>query len=285
MAMNLFDKIAKQMDKNAKIALASRIGGKDFKANKIDKKLNENIKYFVDNSHPVIRVHKDAYDKINIDGKFKNAFEKGNLNTWNADALQKSRKPTENYIFGKLKDSERPIYGTMEPNNLNKTELDKIDIYNIDNMFNEDYGNIKFYPKKDNVVNRSTFTEGDSEFNEVLPFALNTNNLGVLDNVENHFGKYKQYEKMEGEIDDLFSNLKRGAVGNQRYFETQIFGGLPLSDIERVDIPAYYVEKPKNKKDVISKQQAIDYANQYGYQLNLTNDWGTILECLANCPE
>lgn len=197
-----------------------------------------------------IQINKEALEKVLEQGRVKSAFES------RADAPEAYMKPymdqrlrieTENMgIPAEISDSMRPIYGLT----LGDASM---------------YGTIRI-TVKDSVKGRMTMTKGDS-FAGQNPVSM----MKVLE------GKADANELVQAtslsELQDLANSVERAVQGagndplanfikpKNLYWETQIHGGLSLSDIKKITIDT----RDKFSQEVLIpllKEKGVEYEVQ-----------------------
>lgn len=168
----------------------------------------------VDKSLPTVRVSPTVLSKIvNGDGRFKTQFETG---TSGGMFSPGGRKKVENELFGAPNDmdaKERPIYGLLDDLN-GQTDRGGW------------YGSVKVRLRKASVWDRSTVTIGDS-----------------LDYRAPGMKVWDPDTRVTGE--DILAAKHISQVHKGSYTEFQVFGGVSLGDVERVDVQQSDISGPE----------------------------------------
>lgn len=231
---------------------------------------------------PVIRTDAEGMQGIFNTGRFKNYLETGKTNggTGFADAGT-GRRYVEDKLYGSFDDdSQRPIYGYMESHYSNPTNPNPEEIRTRTKGSFSDYGNVKFYPKRDFTRKNSTYTLGDSQFGQVYPGRWDYDDWQAIGArfIGSDGGKMRVTPP--GTFGWKLDRLERAK--DPRHLdssgaELQYPGGITMNDIESVSIP--------EGLDESIKQAAIEAANKYGFRLDENDIREIVTRCLANCIE
>lgn len=187
---------------------------------------------------------KNVYDILES-GRFKSQIESGHSNgVLDID----KRKSVANQLFAygeelNIKNNEYEIYGYLD--NSPRAGM---------------YGNCRIVFKKENLIDRTTFTVGDSlEMYEAGadPFATLVNKPDIVsygtrqfsDSVPNAPQRLKEIQR------DFGSLKENGYLSDGNYLELQFHGGVTINDIEYIqvsksDAKASEIEKIANEKGV-----------------------------------
>jgi hypothetical protein len=192
----------------------------------------------------------DAYSFAKIigskDPKFKTQFETAKSNGHYDPTTRRAGEARSQSVPISVSDSKRPIYGYLSTDDFDDSIV-------IDGV--EQYGEIRFV-LKDSLKERSTMTVGDSLNRKSMPMKLNKT-PSVSDVI-----RASQFTLRNGEDD--WSGAEDWA--DKDYFETQIFGGVSMKDVEKIYIPesnSYYKDIIKDK-DFSSKFPDIEIIPYYG---------------------
>lgn len=183
-------------------------------AEELDKLFKEIKKLMEDpNNEVAIRVKLEDLEEILKSGKIVNGFEINKIHNF----IEARRRETEKDLFGIPEDAKsnvRPIYGY-----LSNEELEN----GMTGVKVAMYGDIKIV--LDNKVKKnSTITIGDSLDKSSLVYP----------------SKLTDMKLYSGYIGDYLDIKENGLRGLYTYPEIQIFGGIKLKDIYRIEIPKKY---------------------------------------------
>ena len=151
------------------------------------------------------------------DPKFKTQFEIAKSNGHYNPTIRRAGEARSQSIPVSVNDTERPIYGYLSYDDFDES---------ITTRGVEQYGEIRFV-LKDSLKERSTMTVGDSLNTGAIPMKLgktpSTSDV-IKASVVQVRGNPGQWSGSEDWAD-------------RDYFETQIFGGVSLKDVEKMYIP------------------------------------------------
>lgn len=168
----------------------------------------------LEDAQPTVRVSPRVLSLItNGDGRFKTQFETG---TSNGLFSPEGRKKVEKDLFGApydLPDNQRPIYGLLDGSH-GQTDRGRW------------YGSVKVRLKKDRIKDRTTISIGDSLDYGAAGMRITDPDTTVVP-------------------DDILSANDISKIHERSYTEFQVFGGVTLGDVERVDIVQYDISGPE----------------------------------------
>ena len=202
--------------------------------------VDESFRNFLEEAKVMLQVNLRPLKAILESGRIKNTFDDDAIDFVGSDApdyYRQTRRNTEERKFGIRQEglaNERPIYAYLESPQYLKSapELNEAE------MFGEARIVIK-----DEVKKRATVTIGDSlytEDNQPTPLLAPTTSC---------YGQEIKSITHEGGAvaDTIVNNAELGKT----YLETQIFGGVSLSDIEFVFLPAFAFERYPELYDML----------------------------------
>jgi hypothetical protein len=168
-----------------------------------------------------IAMDADSFEEMMSSGdpRFKTQFEIADSNGMYAPTVRLNGEARGQLIPVNVDASERPIYGysSLDDSDENITS---------DGVFQ--YGEIRFV-LKDSVKDRTTMTIGDSLQTGAIPMRMNKTPK-VSDVIKATDGQIVSAIKTGYEFDSA-------EFTEDNYFETQIFGGVSLKDIEKIYVP------------------------------------------------
>jgi hypothetical protein len=174
----------------------------------------------------------DVMDAILADGRFKSQFET-HTSMGLLDNDRRASVEAELFGFGKkhIKDSDRPIYGTLQsPWDPQKDQGD--------DMANN-YGNV-IVRLKPEVKDRATFTADDSLGKQYVPSRVKDPQLAsFIEKYEMSGGPTEDNaQTMSSRLGHLASAVTVSHLGSS-YVEAQVHGGVKASDISDIWIPTH----------------------------------------------
>lgn len=182
-----------------------------------------------------IRVTSTELDKIIEEGRFKSLNELSPKDYQPDLRYRQSRSELENDKWGVPKDAPQPIYGYLDTEDTDYTEL-------VNN-----YGDIQVN-LKESIASRTTITAGDSLNGKTIPIELSelqgktTNPLHVAG-----ASTFSTQSKL----------FYRDSKPTFDYWEAQIHGGVSLKDIKSVDIRSQKGYAPPVSKKTIETLKGI----------------------------
>lgn len=205
--------------------LAAGFDSPEYKTNLATSK--KDLSNLVQNGDITVAVNSQTFEKVVADGRFKNQFETKTSGGWNSvNDRQRWEAASQDVPFD-VKNSERPVYGYLTNNTSSESGTGWAEIGSINNKGVNQYGDLRVV-MKDSVRNRATYTVGDSLSREAFAFSVDA---PISDSILDHNGFWTY-----------------GAPGHTSgspiagYVETQIRGGLKISDIAKVYAPSMKVE-------------------------------------------
>jgi len=198
----------------------------------VERKISETVSTAVEENPIAIQVSPYALEQILEDGQFRNQFETGTSGGYFDIDHRRERERAGLGIPDGADAAERPVYGWIRTSeNLGAAA---------------DYGDISVV-LKEGVKDRSTVTVGDS---------LDTFGMGTM------VGVPSKRIGIEG-FDDQVEALYREGLSGVQYIETQIKGGVRLSDIAEIQFPTHYRDDPEEWAYI---QHSLDQAGvQYSF--------------------
>ena len=151
------------------------------------------------------------------DPKFKTQFEIAKSNGHYNPTVRRGAEARSQSIPISVNDSERPIYGYLSTDDFDES---------ITTNGVEQYGEVRFV-LKDYLKDRSTMTIGDSLNTGAIPMRLGRV-PSVSDTIKASVSQVRGYPWQWSGAEDW---------ADRDYFETQIFGGVSLNDVETIYVP------------------------------------------------
>jgi hypothetical protein len=175
-----------------------------------------------------VAVKTGNFEQVLKDGEFKNQFETKTSGGTLSENYRRDWESASLDVPINTKGSDRPIYGYMTDNTSNGSELSWDGISSINSVQVNQYGDLRVVMKPD-VRSRTTYMIGDTLSRQGFAYSLDA---PMTDDILTTNG---------------FSSLGAsvGFSGNVSapYAETQIHGGLKVTDIAKVYAPASKVEQ------------------------------------------
>jgi hypothetical protein len=151
------------------------------------------------------------------DPKFKTQFEIAKSNGHYNPTVRRGGEARSQSIPISVNDTERPIYGYLSTDDFDES-------ITVDGVFQ--YGEVRFV-LKDYLKDRSTMTIGDSLNTGAIPMRLGRV-PSVSDAIKASVSQVRGYPWQWSGAEDW---------ADRDYFETQIFGGVSLNDVEKIYVP------------------------------------------------
>ncbi len=177
-----------------------------------------------------VAVRTGNFEQVLKDGEFKNQFETKTSGGTLSENYRRDWESASLDVPMNTKGADRPIYGYMTDNASNGSDLSWNGISSINSVQVNQYGDLRVVMKSD-VRSRTTYMVGDSLSRQGFAYSVDS---PMTDDILTTNG---------------FSTLGAsvGFSGNvsASYVETQIHGGLKVTDIAKVYAPASKVEQVK----------------------------------------
>lgn len=170
----------------------------------------------MENGKICIAIDVDSFDTMinSGDPRFKTQFETANSNGFYDPTTRRAGEARTQSVPIGVNDSERPIYGYLSIDDFDES----ITTYGV-----QQYGSVRFV-LKDYLKNRSTMTIGDSLNRKSMPMKLNKT-PSVSDVIRASQSSLRNgLDSWTGAEDFM----------DDDYFETQIFGGVSMKDVEKI---------------------------------------------------
>jgi formylmethanofuran dehydrogenase subunit C len=151
------------------------------------------------------------------DPRFKTQFEIAKSNGHYNPTIRRSGEARSQSVPVSVNDTERPIYGYLSIDDFDES----VTTYGV-----AQYGEIRFV-LKDYLKDRSTMTIGDSLNTGTIPMKLNKT-PSTSDAMKASEITVRGYPWQWSGAEDFT---------DKSYFETQIFGGISLKDVEKIYVP------------------------------------------------
>jgi hypothetical protein len=151
------------------------------------------------------------------DPKFKTQFEIAKSNGHYNPTVRRGGEARSQSVPINVNDSERPIYGYLSTDDFDES-------ITVDGV--AQYGEVRFV-LKDYLKDRSTMTIGDSLNTGSIPIKLGKT-PSVSDVIRASVEQVRGYPWQWSGAEDW---------ADRDYFETQIFGGISLKDVEKIYVP------------------------------------------------
>ena len=218
-------------------SLAKQFNVSEFEIQKV---LDEKISSCVKNSDIGVRISSENLYNVLKTGEFKNQFQTG---TTNGAKMLNMRTYVEETLFNApetLSNADRPIYGMLFPKG-NKE-------YIINGPNAKTYGDVVCIFKKENVINDTTLTCGDSlEYYNQLN-AIEASNPKFKGAATKIFGFMDNLDELKNsEFEDIFNK----GLG---YFEAQLHGNASHS-IDNLEKILFTSEPDKKLKKLLNKKK------------------------------
>lgn len=196
--------------------------GSNISSNELKLKMTAAVKEEVKDARVCINIDSDLMDDFLREGRFKSQFETG---TSKGSFAPEARAEFEKNFFGYANDlnpEKRPIYGFLADKTDNATDVV------------EQYGNVTCVLKKDEVINRTTFTWDDSlNATRMQPVKLSNPDYRAAC----FTGSDDIYNFEKGLMN--LKNINQGEAyiaGRVPYVEAQIHGGVSIKDVDSMII-------------------------------------------------
>ena len=208
---------------------------------------DENVKAFMESAEIGIQMKPQALGRFITSGEMKNGFQKGAVGSTGKgkSGYFGIRRDAENEMFGEIDDdAKRPVYGYLEHPDRMRSQGAEV---------GSNYGKVQLVLKSD-VKSRATYTVGDSLDDQQLWGKV----VGAVNDPASHrnlkanytpesIAQYQWKKNIEANLNSnewklVESYVDQGKAhhaerARPQYLETQVFGGVKLSDIREMRIP------------------------------------------------